>query len=102
MGLEAGSGSLRVSAEATDQLIAAINSAIAPDGSMALSPSPNEWLTSTTTPPIPTSSAKASRRVRRCVPRKKISDSAMNTGMVANMTAVTPDGTRVSAQKTSP
>jgi hypothetical protein len=31
-----------------------------------------------------------------------ISDSAMNAGMVASMTAATPDGTRCSAQNSSP
>jgi hypothetical protein len=102
MGLEAGSGILRVSADATDQLVAATRSASAPDASIGTSPRPRERLTSTATPPIPIASANASRMVSLCVPRKRISERAMNAGMVAIMTAVIPDGTRRSAQKTIP
>ncbi len=53
MGFDAGSGSLRVRAEATDQLIAATTSATAPARSMGASLRPTEWLTRTDTPPMP-------------------------------------------------
>lgn len=40
--------------------------------------------------------------VRRCVLRMAISEMAMNTGTIAIMTAAMPDGTRRSAQNSSP
>ena len=100
--LEGGSGSFLVSALDTDQLIAATTSAIAPDVLIGTSPRFSERFTSTATPPMPIRSAQARRTVSRCVPRKRISERTMNTGMVANMTAAIPDGTRCSAQKSSP
>src|SRR5215472_7369706 len=87
IGLEAGRGSLRVRADAMDQLTEATSRAIAPEGSIALSPSPSEWPTRIATPAIPTSSAIARRSVSLLVLRKKISDNDMNTGIVAIITA---------------
>jgi hypothetical protein len=40
--------------------------------------------------------------VSRCVRKIRISASAVKAGMVASMTAVIPEGTRCSAQKTNP
>ena len=42
------------------------------------------------------------RAVAGSVPRSAISDSAINAGMVAIMTAATPEGTRCSAQNSRP
>src|SRR5437762_4042366 len=80
MSFDCGSGSLRVSADESDQLIAAMISATAPALSIGAPPRLNEWLVSTATPPIPVKSAIARRSVSFCVRRKMISDSAMNTG----------------------
>ena len=104
MTFDAGSGSLRVRAEAIDQLIAAITSATAPARSMGTSPKLrlSERLTKTDTPPIPIKRASASRNVSRCVRRMTISESVMKTGMVASMTAAIPEGTRCSAQNNKP
>ena len=90
---------MRVSAEDTDQLIAAMISATAPDLSIGVPPRFNEWVISTATPPIPIKSAIAKRTVTVCVRKKMISESAMNTGTVAIMTAAMPEGTRCSAPK---
>jgi hypothetical protein len=61
--LEAGSGSLRVSTDDTDQLIAAMMSATARALSIGAPPRLSEWLISTATPPIPIKRARASRIV---------------------------------------
>lgn len=103
--MSAGSGSLRVSAAAIDQLIAATTSAAAPKrstGASAMACNPLLRSTSTATPPIPIESATASRAVILRVRKRKISESAMNAGMVASTIAALPEGTRVSAQKSRP
>ncbi len=102
MTLDDGSGSLRVSTDAIDQLIDPMRSATAPALLIGAPPRYNEWLISTATPPIPTRSASARRIVSLWVRRTRISDSAMNTGIVAIMTAAMPEGTRCSAQNNSP
>jgi len=61
MTLDGGSGSLRVSADDTDQLIDAMISATAPALSIGVPPRFKEWLISTATPPIPIKSANAKR-----------------------------------------
>src|SRR2546425_357198 len=61
MTLDGGSGSLRVSADDTDQLIDAMISATAPALSIGVPPRFKEWLISTATPPIPIKSANANR-----------------------------------------
>src|SRR5262245_25549293 len=63
MTFEAGSGSLRVSADDTDQLMEATISATAPILSIGAPPTFNERLINTATPPIPIKSAKANRRL---------------------------------------
>src|SRR2546426_11164207 len=88
MTLEGGSGSLRVSDDATDQLIDATINARAPTLSIGAPPRFRERLISTATPPTPIKRAKAKRTVSLCVRRKMISDSAINTGMVAIMTEI--------------
>ena len=77
-------------------------SATAPARSMGAPPRPSERLISTATPPIPIRSATARRPVSLWVRRNRISDSAMNAGIVAIMTAAMPEGTRCSAQNNSP
>ena len=99
---DAGSGTRRVRIVATDQVAEATSKAIAPARSMGASPRENEWFTRTATPQIPTMSASPSLTVSLCVRRKMISRSAMKTGMVASTTAVTPEGTRCSAQNKQP
>ena len=100
--MDGGSGSLRVNAEETDQLSDATINATAPSLSMGAPPRAKERLISTATPPHPIRSAKVRRTVSFCVLRKMISESAMNAGIVASMTAATPEGTRCSAQKSNP
>src|SRR5947207_5992114 len=102
MTLEGGSGSLRVSADDTDQLIDAMIRATAPTGSMGAPLRLNQGLISTATPAIPIKSAVTKRTVSLWVRRKMISESAINTGIVAIMTAAMPEGTRCSAQNSSP
>src|SRR5580704_3401028 len=92
MTLEGGSGSVRANADATDQHIAAKISATAPSRSIGVPSRFNERLTSTPTPPRPITSAKAKRTVSLCVRRKIVSDSAINAGIVAIMTAAIPEG----------
>lgn len=99
---EAGRGSLRVSADEIDKLTEATTSAIAPRPSIGAPPRLSDRLTSAPTPAIPISSAIASRAVSLCVRSSTISLSAMNAGMVAIITAVSPEGTRCSAQNTIP
>ncbi len=102
MTLEEGSGSLRESVDATDQLIEAKISAAAPSVSIGAPLSRNHGLISMATPAIPITSAVPKRRVSRWVLRKTTSDSDISTGMVANMTAAMPEGTRCSAQNNDP
>src|SRR6185503_15178336 len=75
--LDAGSGTLRVSTDPTDQLNDATSSAAA--------------LVSTTAPASPIASPAPSRHDMRWVPSIVISASTMNNGIMACMTAVTPD-----------
>src|SRR5258706_5442341 len=102
MAAERGSGSLRVSADATDQLIDAIIRTTAPAVSIGAAPRFNELLISAATPAIPIKRARARRVVSFWVRRKNISDSAINAGIVAIMTAAIPEGTRCSAQNNTP
>src|SRR5712691_2703407 len=66
---------------ASDQVNAATISALAPARLMGASPNEKERFTSTATPQMPTASAAASRKVRRCVRKRMISSSVMKTGM---------------------
>src|SRR5258706_214951 len=102
MTLEWGSGSLRESVDATDQLIDAKISAAAPRVSIGAPLKCNHGAISMATPAIPIRSAAPNRNVSCWVLRKITSDKDMNTGMVANMTAAMPDGTRCSAQNNDP
>ena len=85
-----------------DQLMDAKIRAVAPSLSIGAPPRFSVWLISTPTPPMPSRSARARRTVSRCVRRKIISQSAMNTGIMASITAAMPDGTRCSAQNSRP
>ena len=77
-------------------------SAKAPRVSTGAPPTLRVRLISTATPPIPISSAIPRRMVNVWVRRKKISERAMNAGMVARTTAAMPEGTRCSAQNSRP
>src|SRR5208282_1573855 len=102
MVLAAGSGTLRVNADATDQLTAATIRAQAPAGLTGASLIFIECPTRTATPAMPTSSAIPNLRLSRWVLRIAISEIVMNAGIVAITTAATPEGTRFSAQNKSP
>ena len=102
MAFVAGNGSLRVSADAIDQLIAEIIKAVAPIGSIGASPKFDEWLTSTATPAIPPTKPSASLPVSLWLFRITMSARAMNAGIVAIITAAIPDGTFCSAQNSKP
>jgi len=75
---------------------------MAPIVSIGTPPRFSEWLIMIATPPMPIRSAKAKRNVSFWVRRKTISDSAINTGVVAIITVAMPDGTRCSAQNNNP
>src|SRR5579862_214921 len=98
----AGSGTFLLIADAIDQLTDANNKAMAPIGLIAESPNFTDGFTRTITPPTPNSEATTSRAVSRRLLMMNISESAMNTGIVAIITAAIPDGTRCSAQNNSP
>src|SRR5882762_5275047 len=102
MTLEWGSDSLRESVDANDQVIDAKIGAAAPHVSIGAPLKCNHGAISMATPAIPIRRAVPKRNVSRCVPRKTTSDSDMNTGIVANMTAAMPEGTRCSAQNNDP
>jgi len=85
-----------------DQLIAATISAHPPTASMGASPKFAVRLTRTATPPTPTPRATANRIVNCRVFKTAISEIAMNTGIVAIITAAIPEGTRRSAQNSNP
>ena len=105
---DAGSGSLRASADATDQLIAPMISATAPAVSIGASAqiSQASQINRMTHEYRYSRDARQQRRgepsVSRCVRSITISDSAMNAGIVASITAAMPEGTRCSAQNSSP
>ena len=102
MALDGGSVSLRVSTDDIDQLMDARIRAMAPSVSTGAPPTFSVRLINTATPPIPIRRAIPRRAVKACVRRKKISDSAMNAGIVASTTAAIPEGTLCSAQNSRP
>src|SRR5258705_12510973 len=102
MTLRAGRDNLRESFDAIDQLLDAKISAAAPSVSIGAPLSRRHGAISMATPAIPITSAVPKRSVSRWVLRKTTSDSAINAGIVANMTAATPEGTRCSAQNNDP
>src|SRR5581483_12189579 len=97
---EGGSGSLRVRIDDNDQLTAAIRSATAP--AVSIDVPRDEWLISTATPAMPINNATASRDVNVCVRSRATSKIVMKAGMVDNITAAIPEGTRCSAQNNNP
>ena len=77
-----GSGSLRESADAMDQLSEPTSRATAPDVATGCSPNPSAWLTSTSTPAMPARNAIDKRGGQLLRAEEEISDSDMKTGMV--------------------
>jgi hypothetical protein len=93
---------LRVSTVATLHNIAPQISATAPPRSIGAPPSLKVRLISAATPTNPIANEPPSRSVILCVRKTTISAIAINAGIVAIITAAIPDGTRCSAQNTSP